>query len=168
VKTSKKVFKLFFAWQDGNEEVWLNEMARKGWALTSYQYFYHFEKTKPTNYVYKLDYKTNRDEDLDEYQLIFQDAGWEYVTRYGDWHYFRTIAQGDEAPDIYTENEYQIEKYKGLLRRLISALVTVILLAIILSFSLNSSFLNGFLLSFLGIVGLCIFKVRQKISRLRE
>ncbi|MHC0037615.1 DUF2812 domain-containing protein [Pseudoneobacillus sp. C159] len=167
-KKSKKVFKFFLAWQDSNEEVWLNEMARKGWALKTYKYLYHFEKMEPTNYIYKLDYKANRDEDLDEYKMIFEEAGWEYVTRYGDWHYFRTVAEGETAPEIYTENEYQIEKYKGLLQQLISALITIIILAVILTISINSPFLSGFLLSFLGIVGLCIVKVRQKINRLRE
>lgn len=65
--------------------------------------------------IYRLDDKATRDDDLHEYKTIFQDAGWEYVTRYGDWHYIRTEESPGQTAEIDTEREYQIEKYSGLL-----------------------------------------------------
>ncbi|MFE8700760.1 DUF2812 domain-containing protein [Cytobacillus sp. FJAT-54145] len=166
--TTKKVFKIFWAWQDSNEEVWLNQMAKEGWALRSYKYLYTFDKAEPDNYIYKLDYKANKDDDLDEYKMIFQDAGWEYVTRYGDWHYFRTLATEDTSPEIYTECEYKIEKYNSLLSNLTAALIALIVFAIIGLTTYQSPLLFGIFLSLLSIISVCIFKVKQKINRLRE
>ncbi|MDE1455460.1 DUF2812 domain-containing protein, partial [Bacillus paralicheniformis] len=58
-KKRKRKFRFFLAWQDRKEENWLNEMAKQGWMLKSFFLFiYIFEKTKPSNTVYRLDYKT--------------------------------------------------------------------------------------------------------------
>jgi hypothetical protein len=168
MKRTKKVFKIFWAWQDHNEEVWLNQMAKKGWALKSYQFFYTFEKIEPESYIYKLDYKASRDDDLEEYKQIFADTGWEYVTRYGAWHYFRTLETEETTPEIYTENEYQIEKYKGLLQGLTSALITIIILAATTYILSQSAFLKGALTTLLALIALSILKINQKINRLKE
>lgn len=166
--TYKKVFKVFLAWQDHSEEIWLNEMAKKGWALKSYKFFYTFEKIEPTSYIYRLDYKSTSDDDLDEYKMIFQDTDWEYVTRYGNWHYFRTLGSEEHPPEIYTEHEYQIEKYNSLLQSLITALVALITLIVSVVLFQNSLVLDVFFALLIMIFFICIFKVRQKITKLRE
>ena len=116
VKKFKRVFKALWAWDDEKEEVWLREMAQKGWLLRSYlPFLYTFESCEPKDYIYKLDYKATLNSDIDEYLAIFEDAGWEHVYQFGGWHYFR--AQGDKnLPDIYSDNASKIQKYKGLLR----------------------------------------------------
>jgi hypothetical protein len=112
MKRTKKVFKIFWAWQDNNEEKWLNQMATKGWALQSYKFLYNFEKIEPASYIYKLDYKASSDEDLAEYKQIFADTGWEYVTRYGHWHYFRMLGTEETSPEIYTETNTKSKNTK--------------------------------------------------------
>ncbi|KAA0546293.1 DUF2812 domain-containing protein [Bacillus sp. BGMRC 2118] len=170
--TTKKVLKVFWAWQDDNEEIWLNEMAKRGWALKSYRFIYTFEKVEETNYVYKLDYKSTKDDDLEEYKALFKDSGWEYVTRYGDWHYFRTIKTEETSPEIYSDVEYKIETYNGLLQNLIGAFLALLIISTLVifevigeSFSIGISFFLG---GITFITGLCVMKVKQKINRCRE
>ena len=165
---TKKVFKIFWAWQDYNEEIWLNHMARKGWALKSYNYIYTFEKIDPAPYIYKLDYKATPDDDLDEYKEIFQDTGWEYVTQYGKWHYFRTLETGEHPTEIYSESEFHIETYNNLLRNLKSFLITLLIITGIVLSLHRSAFVIGLCASLFVITILCIIKVRQKINKLRE
>ncbi|MED3622951.1 DUF2812 domain-containing protein [Neobacillus thermocopriae] len=164
---TKKVFRIFWAWQDHKEEKWLNEMARKGWALISYKYLYTFKKIEPTRYIYKLDYKATSDEDVKEYKMIFEETGWEYVTQYGKWHYFRTLENGNQLTEIYTENEFQIEAYKNLLRNLTILLISILIISgIVLSFY-RPAFIIGFSTALYFITILCIVKVKQKINKLK-
>lgn len=168
MSNTKKVFRIFWAWQDHNEEIWLNQMARKGWALKSYNYLYTFEKIDPVPYIYKLDYKATTNDDLDEYKMIFQETGWEYVTQYGKWHYFRTLETGEHPTEIYSESEFHIETYKNLLRNLTLSLITFLIITGIVLLLQLSTFVFGLCISLLVLTILCIVKVRQKIKKLRE
>ena len=40
----KKLFKIFFAWQEKKEEKWLREMSKEGW---------HLDNTSFLNYIFK-------------------------------------------------------------------------------------------------------------------
>ncbi len=133
----KRVFKLFFVWQESKEEEWLNEMAQKGWLLDSYFIgLYTFIKSEPANYIYKFDYCASMNIDKDEYITIFKDAGWEHVTEFIGWHYFRIKTDQCKYPDIYSDNRSKIQKYQGLLK-------VLLIVAILNSFN----FINLFFLS---------------------
>ncbi|MFP7494264.1 DUF2812 domain-containing protein [Terribacillus saccharophilus] len=168
MKTKKRVFKLFLAWQDNGEEIWLKEMAKKGWALESYKFLYTFKKIEPASYTYRLDYKSTSDVDLNEYKMFFEDTGWEYVTRFGNWHYFRTTATEEHASEIYTETEYQIEKYNGLLKNLLTVLLMLIALAISMVFLQRSIILDLYFAGLIALLLLCVFKVKHKVYKLRN
>ncbi|WP_461207531.1 DUF2812 domain-containing protein [Clostridium sp. DL1XJH146] len=115
-KEIKKIFKVIFVWQDDKEEEWLNEMARKGWLLEKYTFcVYTFYKSEPKEYIYKLDYKRIKYPKDDEYLKLFRDSGWEYVDNYMNWHYFRSEKGKSLLPDIYSDYNSKIEKYKRVL-----------------------------------------------------
>ena len=88
--TTTKKFHWFWAWEDEKEEAWLREMSQKGQHFRSVSppSTYIFEKGEPIDYVYRLDYFTNR-KDRSNYLQIFQDAGWDYKGEMGGWQYFR-------------------------------------------------------------------------------
>lgn len=69
---------------------------------------YEFEACEKEDYVYQLDYKEAGSEDEDYIQL-FQDYGWEYVTKYKCWYYFRKRKEGDEDLSIFSDNESKIQ-----------------------------------------------------------
>jgi hypothetical protein len=112
---TKKVFRLFWAWEDEKEEAWLSAMAREGWHLVNSQGVrFIFRRGEPADVVYRLDYRPERGLDIAEYYGLFRDAGWEPVTRYSGWHYFRTPVGGSPAPEIFSDTQSRIEKYRRL------------------------------------------------------
>ncbi len=118
-------YKLFWAWQDDKEEAWLTEMSQQGYHLASLGFpgFYHFTVSEPRHYVYRLDYITST-KNYQNYLQLFRDAGWEHLGRMGGWQYFRTLAKEGESPEIYTDPDSKVQKYRRLLTYLIIFLPT--------------------------------------------
>ncbi len=110
-------FKLFWAWQDEQEEEWLHEMSRQGMHMrrVTFPGFYEFMEGEPAAFVYRLDFKTSSQKDMQEYLQLFQDAGWEYLGRFISWQYFRKEAKAGEVVEIYTDADSKIEKYSRLM-----------------------------------------------------
>ena len=117
VENTIRKIKWFWPWQDENEEAWLRNMSKKGWHLFSLGLpcIYKFRAGEPRDYVYRLDYQTFRKKDKQEYQQLFHDAGWEHVGEVSASQYFRKEAQEGEAPEIFTDVESKIAKYKRVL-----------------------------------------------------
>ncbi|MFC2062367.1 DUF2812 domain-containing protein [Chloroflexota bacterium] len=114
--TIRKI-KWFWAWQDEQEETWLRSMSQKGWHLFSVGLpcIYRFRVGESRDYVYRLDYQTFPKKDKQEYQQLFRDAGWEYIGEVSAWHYFRKEVIEGEAPEIFTDVESKVAKYKRVL-----------------------------------------------------
>jgi len=106
-------FKWFWAWQDEKEETWLQKKSQQGYHLVSVKPFgrYLFKLGDKTDYAYRLDYLTNR-KDRQNYLQLFQDAGWEHVGEVTGWQYFRKHVEAGESPEIYTDVESKVTKYK--------------------------------------------------------
>jgi hypothetical protein len=109
-------YKLFGAWNDDKEEAWLSGMARQGLHLHSLGFpgIYNFTAGEPREDVYRLDFITDR-KDYQNYLQLFKDAGWEHMGEMGGWQYFRTRKQGNQVPEIYTDNASKAQKYTRLL-----------------------------------------------------
>jgi len=109
-------YKWFWAWEDEKEEAWLTEMSENGYHLKSISFpgLYTFDTGSPKNYVYRLDFNSNRKDYLNYLQL-FEDAGWEHINEYGSWHYFRNEIVAGETPEIFTDNESKGKKYSRVL-----------------------------------------------------
>ncbi|MTI69296.1 MAG: DUF2812 domain-containing protein [Firmicutes bacterium] len=169
-----KLFKLFLAWQDEKEETWLREMAKKGWLLEKYSFpFYTFKKIKPKDYIYKLDFKTTFDNDLDEYKTLFKDFGWEHVTQCVKWHYFRTEADKCKLPDIYSDKNSKLQRHKVLFRILNIVLIFISFLAITVVFNNRYDYIAMDILKIIYAVMIPLFvyiniKVYIKIKKLKK
>lgn len=110
-------FKVFFAWQDEEEEEWLEEMSLDGFHLKPppFPMVYRFERGDPKRFVYRLDFKSSPKKDFETYVQLFADAGWEHVGSMGSWQYFRTQAKEGEQPEIFTDNASKVQKYQRLM-----------------------------------------------------
>jgi hypothetical protein len=129
--TVRKV-RFFGAWEDDREEVWLREMAAKGFHLKELPFpcVYTFQCGAPRDDSYRLDFATHRGPaDYQDYLQIFRDAGWEPIGRMGNWQYFRKPAIAGSAPEIYTDAESRIGKYRRLLGFLVVFLPIMIVMA---------------------------------------
>ncbi|RSK28869.1 DUF2812 domain-containing protein [Bacillus sp. HMF5848] len=168
----KKVFKLFWAWQDDKEEQWLQAMGEKGWALRHYNTgFYTFEKIKPTKYIYKLDYKTTRNSDMEEYVGIFEDSGWEHCAQYLGWHYFRTPAEGAKTPDIYSDTASKAHKYNSLatVLYLVLAMLVTLFITVLLRVDYESiNIMRGIYVVLIGFTITGILRLKGKARKLSE
>jgi len=81
-----------------------------GWAVRTI----HLRCRPTIDYVYRLDY-INPAKDKPAYLQLFRDAGWEHVGEMTNWQYFRKQVQEGEAPEIFTDVETKVEKYRRLL-----------------------------------------------------
>jgi len=115
-KKVKKVFRVFWAWQDQKEEEWLRNMSNQGWHLQKPgNFFFTFIKGKPEDVVYKMDFHILNKNERNEYAKIFDDAGWEDVGSVSNWHYFRIPAKEGGNPDIFSDTESRLDKYRRLI-----------------------------------------------------
>jgi hypothetical protein len=126
--TTIKKFRLFWAWEDEREEIWLREMSQQGWHLQKVALpgIYTFEQGEPRDYVYRLDY-TSAMKKTDDYYSLFRDAGWVHLGEMNSWQYFRKEAIAGEAPEIYTDNESKMQKYRRVMGFLLIFLPIVLI-----------------------------------------
>jgi len=122
-RSTRVAWRLFWAWNDEKEERWLREMAKQGWHLSRAALVrFVFDRGEPADVVYKLDYNILAKRDRDEYLGLFRAAGWEHVGEVANWHYFRTPATAGADPQIFSDLESRIAKYRRLLFLLLALL----------------------------------------------
>jgi hypothetical protein len=171
-ETMVRKVRIFFAWQDEQEEAWLSEMARAGLHLHKYRGIgvYDFTRGEARNDAYRLDYITVSGKERTQYLQLFADAGWTHLGEMGGWQYFRkTVGEGEQA-EIFSDNTSKIEKY----RRVSLLYVLFIAIFIINLNNLNRRegwFIEG--LTFLFFVMLMLFvvslvKMFLRIEKLRK
>lgn len=109
----KIAYKLFTFGDFDEEEVWLNAMVEQGWALKSVHWMkYSFEACQKGEYIYRLDYMGNKDEEqIAEYRQILEDAGAQYVTQINNWYYFRQKSELGDF-ELYSDIESKITYLK--------------------------------------------------------
>jgi hypothetical protein len=112
----KTVSRIFFAWQGEKEENWLIEMSKQGWHLDNTGFLtYVFRKGESKDIIYRLDFKIIRSGTIDDYITLFEDSGWEFVSKMGPWwYYFRTEAKKGESQELYSDNTSKIRMYNSL------------------------------------------------------
>ncbi len=158
--------KVFWAWQDEQEEAWLRAMANRGWHLISIKVpgIYRFQRGEPKDVAYRMDFTMTRGEKYEEYLQLFRDAGWEHMGKMGNWQYFRRTAAAGEDPQIYTDPESKIQKYRRLLGSLVVIMPVYIALLIAPPFDEFSVVGAVFMLLFM----VAILKLIQRISQLKR
>ena len=167
-------YKWFWAWQDEKEESWLSEMALEGWHLKSLGFpgVYIFEAGTPRTDHYRLDFIVDR-KNYQSYLQLFKDAGWEHLGEMGGWQYFRTNAEGNTIPEIYTDSDSKALKYQRLLTYLTIFLPIYLMFAgqrIVSEGVLLNIYLAGklFLSLFLILYIYAMIKIFKRIQQLKD
>lgn len=96
------------------EEVFLNDMSSKGWALKQYTWCkYTFEEAPNSEYIYRLELLDNliSHPDSQRYIQFMEDTGAEFVTKYIRWAYFRKKASEGEF-NIYSDIDSRLKHYR--------------------------------------------------------
>ena len=162
----KIVYRIFTIADYEREALYFREMHAKGWKLREVSYSillfavkYTFEKCHPQQVSYQLDFYPMEKSERTSYLQLFKDCGWEHITDFNSFSYFRKAHSEIESNvefEIYNDAAGKLAMVNRILRlRLVPVLL---LLAIHIPFLLkllNRS--NAYGLWSLLAVGLDIF-----------
>jgi hypothetical protein len=164
-------WKWFWAWQDEQEESWLHSMSKQGLHLigAGFAGFYEFEQGTPRNYFYRLDFMPSQ-KDMEHYHQIFIDAGWEHIGSLSGWKYFRKEAQPGETPEIFTDPQSKVEKYRRIMLFLIILNPVIFFVIIITRDNIKNWFFGCIFVFYLVLLVLfmtALIKLSQRIKELK-
>ena len=109
------------------EALYLAEMHAKGWRLKEVSYSnlvvavkYTFEKCQPEQVSYQLDFYPMKKSERASYLQLFKDCGWEHITDFNGFSYFRKLYSGVESDaefEIYNDTAGKLAVVKRILTR---------------------------------------------------
>lgn len=115
-----------FTFDKDEEQEWLNEYARQGWAMTKFWVgVVTFAPCQPGEYVYQIDLLPGKGlwaDDYEGYVIFMDEMGVEVVQRWGRWVYLRKRAE-DGPFEVYTDVESQLALYRRIRALFLWALV---------------------------------------------
>ena len=116
------------------EALYLRKMHAEGWKLKEVTYSillfavkYTFEKCQPEQVSYQLDFYPMKKSERASYLQLFKDCGWEHITAFNGFSYFRKLHSGIESDaefEIYNDAAGKLAMVKRILRlRLVPVLL---------------------------------------------
>ena len=173
-KTTRRVFRIFMAWNDEKEGRWLAEQERAGWRLKAVGCIsYLFEQAQPAEVAYRLDYGPGKLPDRSEYLGLFQDAGWEHVGTRKRWQVFRKPVVDGRVPEIYTDPRSRIAMYRRLMGLMVAMLAMLGIITAV-NLSMNDStferipFVFGLYIGMMAVFAYGAVRILLIISRLKK
>ena len=141
----KLVYRIFTIADYEREALYFREMHAKGWKLRKVSYSillfvvkYTFEKCQPEQVSYQLDFYPMENSEKASYLQLFKDCGWEHITDFNSFSYFRKAhseIESDAEFEIYNDAAGKLAMVNRILRlRLVPVLL---LLAIHIPFLLK-------------------------------
>ncbi|MCR5792628.1 MAG: DUF2812 domain-containing protein [Lachnospiraceae bacterium] len=148
----KTVFHIFTIADFNEEEEWLRNKHKNGWKLVKMTppCFYTFEKCEPEDVVYRLDYKNSKR--TEDYMMMLQDFGWEYLAECFGWLYFRKGADSvasEQDAELFSDNESRLEMVNHVVKTRFFPLCVLFLCCVLPGLTNTVLDGNG------GIVGAC-------------
>ena len=123
----KIVYRIFTIADYEREALYFREMHAKGWKLRKVSYSillfavkYTFEKCHPEQVSYQLDFYPMEKSERASYLQLFKDCGWEHITYFNGFSYFRKLHSGIESDaefEIYNDAAGKLAMVKRILTR---------------------------------------------------
>lgn len=146
-------------------ESWLTDLAKEGLLMdqdSQFFGFFSFTRTAPQNVKYRLEPAVKQQSFWDgepgmpkeEALALYAELGWEYVTRYGDFHIYRSY--DPHARELHTDAELLADAVNVIRKRQRSNLVWMVLDILILRFWTVMSYPMGFIIS-MGLGAMLVF-----------
>ena len=162
----KIVYRIFTIADYEREALYFREMHAKGWKLRKVSYSillfavkYTFEKCHPEQVSYQLDFYPMEKSERVSYLQLFKDCGWEHITDFNSFSYFRKAHSEVESAaefEIYNDATNKLDMVNRILRlRLVPVLLLLAIHIPLLFMLLDRS--NTFDLWKFLVVGLDIF-----------
>ena len=145
----KIVYRIFTIADYEREALYFREMHAKGWKLRKVSYSillfavkYTFEKCQPEQVSYQLDFYPMEKSERSSYLQLFKDCGWEHITDFNGFSYFRKLHSGIES-----DTEFEIYNDAAGKLAMVKRILTMRMLPILLLFSallpVFSKFVSG-------------------------
>ena len=119
------------------EALYLRKMHAEGWKLRKVSYSillfavkYTFEKCQPEQMSYQLDFYPMKKSERASYLQLFKDCGWEHITDFNGFSYFRKLHSGIES-----DTEFEIYNDAAGKLAMVKRILTMRMLPILLLFS---------------------------------
>ena len=123
----KIVYRIFTIADYEREALYFREMHAEGWKLRKVSYSillfavkYTFEKCHPEQVSYQLDFYPMENSERTSYLQLFKDCGWEHITDFNGFSYFRKLHSGIESDaefEIYNDAAGKLAMVKRILTR---------------------------------------------------
>ena len=123
----KIVYRIFTIADYEREALCFREMHAKGWKLRKVSYSillfavkYTFEKCHPEQVSYQLDFYPMEKSERASYLQLFKDCGWEHITDFNSFSYFRKVhseIESDAEFEIYNDAAGKLAMVKRILTR---------------------------------------------------
>ena len=123
----KIVYRIFTIADYDREALYLRKMHAEGWKLKEVTYSnlvvavkYTFEKCQPEQVSYQLDFYPMKKSERASYLQLFKDCGWEHITDFNGFSYFRKLRSGIESDaefEIYNDVAGKLAMVKRILTR---------------------------------------------------
>ena len=121
----KIVYRIFTIADYDREALYLRKMHAEGWKLKEVTYSnlvvavkYTFEKCQPEQVVYQLDFYPMKKSERASYLQLFKDCGWEHITGFNGFSYFRkpySQIESDAEFEIYNDAAGKLAVVKRIL-----------------------------------------------------
>ncbi len=122
----KIVYRIFTIADYDREALYLRKMHAKGWKLRKVSYSillfavkYTFEKCQPEQVSYQLDFYPMKKSERASYLQLFKDCGWEHITDFNGFSYFRKVLSNIESDaefEIYNDATGKLDIVHRILR----------------------------------------------------
>ena len=123
----KIVYRIFTIADYEREALYFREMHAKVWKLRKVSYSillfavkYTFEKCHPEQVSYQLDFYPMEKSERASYLQLFKDCGWEHITDFNGFSYFRKLhseIESDAEFEIYNDAAGKLAMVKRILTR---------------------------------------------------
>ena len=145
----KIVYRIFTIADYEREALYFREMHAKGWKLRKVSYSillfavkYTFEKCQPEQVIYQLDFYPMKKSERASYLQLFKDCGWEHITDFNGFSYFRKLYSGVESDaefEIYNDAAGKL----AMVKKILTMRMLPILLLFLALIPIFSKFLSG-------------------------
>ena len=122
----KIVYRIFTIADYDREALYFREMHAKGWKLRKVSYSillfavkYTFEKCQSEQVSYQLDFYPMKTSERTSYLQLFKDCGWEHITDFNGFSYFRKAhseIESDAEFEIYNDATGKLDIVHRILR----------------------------------------------------
>ena len=145
----KIVYRIFTIADYEREALYFREMHAKGWKLREVSYSillfavkYTFEKCQPEQVSYQLDFYPMKKSERASYLQLFKDCGWEHITNFNGFSYFRKAhseIESDAEFEIYNDAAGRL----AMVKRILTMRILPILLLFAALLPIFSKFVSG-------------------------